>query len=225
MSGGYRVIYADPPWSFATYSARGKARSADRHYSTMGLEAIKALPVAAAAATDSVLLLWTTDPHLEAALEVVGAWGFAFKTVGFYWIKTGADGAPSRGMGYWTRANPEACLLGVRGAVGLELAHDPEAADLCLLGTRGAPGRRGRGVDRLVIARRGAHSAKPIEVYRRIEELLEGPYLELFARATWPGWDAWGDQVAARGGVVHGGVADLEGLPAAVAEADQGWLI
>ncbi len=72
----------------------------------------------AAAATDSVLLLWTTDPHLEAALEVVGAWGFAFKTVGFYWIKTGADGAPSRGMGYWTRANPEACLLGVRGAVG-----------------------------------------------------------------------------------------------------------
>ena len=78
----------------------------------MGLEAIKALPVAAAAATDSVLLLWTTDPHLEAALEVVGAWGFAFKTVGFYWIKTGADGAPSRGMGYIRRSSAGVIRLG-----------------------------------------------------------------------------------------------------------------
>jgi N6-adenosine-specific RNA methylase IME4 len=25
--------------------------------------------------------------------------------------------------------------------------------------------------------------------------LVDGPYLEMFARQTWPGWDHWGNQV------------------------------
>jgi N6-adenosine-specific RNA methylase IME4 len=72
----YGLIYADPPWTFATFSPKGKGRSAEAHYDCMTLEDIKALPVAEWAAKDCVLLLWVTDPLLERAFEVIGAWGF-----------------------------------------------------------------------------------------------------------------------------------------------------
>ena len=78
----YGVIYADPPWTFATYSRKGKGRSPEAYYDCMSLDDIKALPVADWAADDSVLLLWTTDPLLPTAFDVIGAWGFKYKTVG-----------------------------------------------------------------------------------------------------------------------------------------------
>jgi len=102
----YGVIYADPPWSFATYSHKGKGRSAVAYYDCMGLGEIKALPVADLAAKDCVLFLWTTDPLLPCALEVITAW-FTYKTVAFTWVKTTKDGIGLPiGCGYWTRANP-----------------------------------------------------------------------------------------------------------------------
>ena len=117
----YRVIYADPPWTFATYSRKGKGRSAEAHYDCMSLAEIKALPVAQWAADDCVLFLWTTDPLLEQAFEIIRAWGFTYKTVGFYWAKLNqpTPGNNHRsfftGLGFWTRANPEPCLLATRG--------------------------------------------------------------------------------------------------------------
>ena len=83
----YRVIYADPPWRFATYSDKGKGRSAEAHYDCLTIDQIKAIPVGRWAADDAVLLLWATDPLLPRALEVIEAWGFTYKTVGFYWVK------------------------------------------------------------------------------------------------------------------------------------------
>lgn len=176
----YRVIYADPPWTFATYSGKGKGRSAEAHYDTMSLAEIEALPVASWAAPDAVLLMWATDPLLDRALGVIRSWGFTYKTVGFYWAKLNkARGGLMlterdffTGMGFWTRANPEPCLLA----------------------TRGRPKRRSGAVRKLVIAPRREHSRKPDEVHERIEQLCEGPYLEMFARATRPGWDGWGMQ-------------------------------
>jgi N6-adenosine-specific RNA methylase IME4 len=173
----YKVIYADPPWTFATYSRKGKGRSAEAYYDCMSLADIKALPVAEWAADDCVLLLWTTDPLLEKAFEVIRAWGFTYKTVGFYWAKL-KKGDPSptgqasffTGLGFWTRANPETCLLA----------------------TRGKPHRRAANVNKLVVSPRREHSRKPEEVYERIETLCEGPYLEMFARFSRPGWDYWG---------------------------------
>jgi N6-adenosine-specific RNA methylase IME4 len=186
QAGQYRVIYADPPWRFATYSDKGKGRSAEAHYDCLSLEGIKSFPVAAWAAADAVLLLWATDPLLPCALEVIEAWGFAYKTVGFYWVKLNksVEGRLSRewpllaerdfftGLGFWTRANPEPCLLA----------------------TRGQPRRRAGDVPKLLIAPRREHSRKPDETYARIERLLPGPYLELFARQSRPGWDGVGDQ-------------------------------
>lgn len=186
----YRVIYADPPWSFATYSDKGKGRSAQAHYDCLGMDDLCKIPVREWAARNCALFLWTTDPLLPQALKLIEAWGFTYKTVGFYWAKLnraysaeGYEGgsAPGKrfaekdfftGLGFWTRANVEQCLLA----------------------TRGKPKREAKDVRRLVIAPRREHSRKPEEVYGRIERLLGGPYLELFARTSRPNWDSWGDQ-------------------------------
>lgn len=199
IEGGFRCILADPPWRFTTFSDKGRGRCPDgpltrnesrqnspaRHYDTMTLGEIKALPVAATAARDAVLLLWVVDPMVPEAIEVGRSWGFTYKTTGFVWAKErrvtsrrgDAFDEPDHkrfpmGTGYWTRSNPE----------------------LCLLFTRGKPKRVSAAVRKLLIAPRREHSRKPDEQYERIEGLVEGPYLELFARTERPGWTAWGNQ-------------------------------
>lgn len=182
QAGSYGTIYADPPWRFSTYSDKGKGRSAEAHYDCMSLPEIKAMPVGSWAAPDAALFLWATDPMLQHAMEVMAAWGFKYKTVAFYWVKLnkGRNGmflTPKdffTGMGFWTRANPE----------------------MCLLGTRGHPKRRHNDVQKLLLASRREHSRKPEAAYERIERLVGGPYLELFARAGQPGWDRLGNQTS-----------------------------
>jgi N6-adenosine-specific RNA methylase IME4 len=173
----YGVIYADPPWNFRTWSSKGTGRSAISHYDCLDFRALAALPVAQLADPNCVLFLWAIDPLLPRALDLIQAWGFEYKTVGFYWVKLNAaakhDADYFTGMGFWTRANPE----------------------LCLLATRGKPVRKAKDVRRLVVERRREHSRKPDCVRGRIERLVVGPYLELFSRETKLGWDAWGDQV------------------------------
>jgi N6-adenosine-specific RNA methylase IME4 len=107
--GPYGVIYADPPWQFATYSDRGKGRSAEAHFDCMVLREIKSLPVARWAAQDAALYLWTTVPHLELSLGVIAAWGFRYRS-SFAWIKDRI------GTGYWARNRHELLLVGARGA-------------------------------------------------------------------------------------------------------------
>lgn len=174
----YSTILADPPWTFKAWSQKGVTRGASQHYATMKTKDICALPVADIAEKDCVLLLWAVMPQLPEALRVIEAWGFKFKTVGFTWMKQNQN-APRlfydaadifKGMGYWTRSNCE----------------------LCLLGTRGNPKRIKTDVAQAIFAPLREHSRKPAEIYERIERLVGGPYLELFARKRHPGWDAWG---------------------------------
>lgn len=177
----YRLIYADPPWAFETFSENGHGRSAEAHYDCMDEDKIRKLPVSEIADKDCVLLMWARDPMLPMALTVIKEWGFEFKTVGFYWAKLNR-GAPEiyfssrdffTGLGYWTRGNVEQCLLA----------------------TRGKPSRKSKGVRKLVITPRREHSRKPDQIYEYIEELVDGPYLELFSRSTRPGWECWGAEV------------------------------
>jgi N6-adenosine-specific RNA methylase IME4 len=169
----YAVIYADPAWSFYTYSKKGKGRSAENYYPTESLDAIKRTPVAKLAADNCTLLLWAVCPELPGAFEVIRAWGFEYKTVGFSWIKTTKNGKLHIGMGYHTRANLEVCLLA----------------------TRGNPKRLTKGVHQVVIDKVGRHSKKPYEVRSRIEKLLAGPYLELYGRRPYEGWTVFGNQI------------------------------
>ncbi len=175
---GYRrnhfsVIAMDCPWTFLTRSAKGKGRSAEKHYACMSLDEIKQLPVAQLAAPDCMLFFWVTDPFLKIGLDVIAALGFEYKTIGFTWAKQNRAGSGFfTGMGYYTRANPEQCLLA----------------------TRGAPKRIAKDVRQLIIAPRREHSRKPDEAYERMRRLMDGPAIELFARTERPGWAVWGNE-------------------------------
>lgn len=212
----YRVVLADPPWKFVVRSNKGLGRSPDRHYDTMTLDEIKALPVAARCRSDCVLFMWIIDTHVEMAFEVLKAWGFTYKTVGLYWAKTTKSGESfPMGTGFWTRANPEHAMeaaLTCRTCDGTGwLYTDPECGPCgCALGDRqvaqeqeaervflashGAPKRRDAGVPRLIVSPRREHSRKPEETYDRIERLVDGPYLEMFSRSNRAGWDSWGHE-------------------------------
>ncbi|MDD3030345.1 MAG: MT-A70 family methyltransferase [Alphaproteobacteria bacterium] len=179
----YKAILADPPWAFAIRSAKGGGRSAEKHYGTMSLDEIAALPVKDLAAKDCVLFMWITDPMLFKGIDMMKAWGFDYKTVGFYWVKLNQDGkTPFTGMGFWTRANPEQVLTNL-----------DEGSQL-LLGAQGHPKRQAMNVPKLIMAPRREHSRKPDEIFERIEALVEGPYLELFARQARPKWTTWGNE-------------------------------
>jgi N6-adenosine-specific RNA methylase IME4 len=178
--GPFSVILADPPWTYSVFSAKGEARSAKRHYQTMSLADICAMPIAASAADDAHLFLWATTPNLPQALKVMESWGFAYSSTAFVWVKTnkrqGGLFFDQRswfvGMGHTTRQN----------------------AELVLLGRRGKPKRLSRAIRQIVVAPRREHSRKPDEVHERIESYASGPYLELFARQSRPGWTVWGNQ-------------------------------
>ena len=180
----FDVIYADPPWTFRTWSNEGKDRSPEKHYDCMSLADIRALPVSDIAADNCALFLWVTDPLLPEGLKLMEAWGFKFKTIAFVWAKLNKSAPPTlwterdffTGLGYWTRANPE----------------------LCLLGTRGKPKRVSKAVRRLVVSPRREHSRKPDEIAEKIDDLMgrDTSKIELFARTGRTGWTTCGNDVA-----------------------------
>ncbi len=174
----YGAILADPPWPFATWSHKGQGRSGEAHYSTMSHADMEAMPVSEIAAPDSVLFMWIVQTQIPQALRLVEAWGFTLKSVAFAWIKGDIlplfpdDACDQMGMGKWTRAGFEQCLLG----------------------TRGSPRRLHADVRQVLIEKRREHSRKPDGIHERIERLVAGPYLELFARQKRSGWDCWGNE-------------------------------
>jgi len=174
----YRVILADPPWSYDQKSQRLNGTT-DRHYPTMTTDEIAGLPVASVAADDAILLLWTTWPFLTDALGIIDAWGFRYVT-GLPWVKadqigTDIDGEvrfkPNKGVGFWFRGSTEPLLLAKRGT-------PPRAASPC-------DG---------ILSDRNIHSRKPTLVHD-IAESFGGPCLELFARERRPGWALAGDAI------------------------------
>jgi N6-adenosine-specific RNA methylase IME4 len=160
----YACIYADPPWSFRNRSTRA---AAEKHYGTLSLATIKALPVRRLALARAHLHLWVPNTLLPQGLDVLHAWGFEYK--GYYgW------GKERMGLGnYWRNAS-ELMLLGVRGNL------PPQTHDLRNWG----------------IWKRGEHSRKPDQIRRLVEKFSPGPYLELFGRDAIDGWTVWGNDIA-----------------------------
>lgn len=170
----YQIIYADPPWSYRDKALAGN-RGASCKYPVMGGGALQDLPVSQIAAEDCVLFLWVTMPKLNEVFDLINAWGFEYKTVAFTWLKRNKK-APSWfwGMGRWTRANGE----------------------ICLLATKGYPKRISASVSSVIDTPVEGHSKKPDVVRERIVQLLgDIPRIELFARQKTEGWDAWGNEV------------------------------
>lgn len=176
----YSIIYADPPWSY-TQGSTGKSSHgiAKQHYPTMTTEDICSLPVREICEEGAACFMWATFPNIAAAIKVMEAWGFCYKTAAFVWVKKNPkSGTNFWGLGAYTRANAEVCLLGVSP------------------GFRAGKRVKSHRVHQVVEAPFDGHSKKPDEVRRRIVDLLgDVPRLEMFARERAEGWDAWGNEV------------------------------
>lgn len=165
----YRTIVADPPWDHSdgtgTTLVEGKWRGSDLPYSVMEVEEIAGLPVAALAAPDAHLYLWTTNRYLPTAYAVAEAWGFK-PIKPLIWCKTpmGFMGRPFGG------SSVEFCIFARRGSLR-------------------ATGDAGR---QWFDWARGSHSVKPAAFGDLVEQVSPGPYVELFARSPRLGWDSWG---------------------------------
>lgn len=172
----FGTILADPPWRFANRT--GKMAPEHRRlsrYGTMSLEEIKALPVVEVADNPSHLYLWVPNALLKEGLEVMKAWGYEYKT-NIVWHKVRKDGgSDGRGVGFYFRNVTELVLFGIRGKGARTLS-------------------RGRTQVNLLATRKREHSRKPDELYEIIEACSPGQRLELFARGSRPGWEAWGNQ-------------------------------
>lgn len=175
----YKIIYADAPWSYKVWPKdTGLGRSAESHYCTMPKEEIYNMRsvIDRISDKDCVLFLWVTAPCLQEGLKVIDMWGFKYKTIGFTWIKQNkTKNSLFWGMGYYTRAN----------------------AELCLLATKGKPLKRvSRSVHQVILSKIREHSRKPDETRDRIVQLFgDLPRIELFARQQVDGWDCWGNEV------------------------------
>ena len=185
----YRAILVDPPWHFRARTALQtrnwtSSRDAEKHYPVLGIDDIKALPVRDLAAADCHLFLWCTGPCLAQAFDVISSWGFRYSAVAFTWVKLRRK----------LDRQPRLFLDENDLHVGLGLTTRKNA-EFCLLGRRGNARRVAKDVREIVLAPVREHSRKPDEVKERIERYCEGPYVELFARETRPGWDTWGNEV------------------------------
>jgi len=183
----YNIIYADPPWSFETYSDKGKEKSADNHYECQDIEWIKNLPVKDITDDNCILFMWVTFPTLHQCFDVIKSWGFKYSTCGFVWVKSNKKYNKNQlsfveeekfdvfwGLGYWTRSNAEICLIAKKGTIE----------------------RQSRGVHQIVYEPIDKHSKKPDCVKEKIVQLCgDLPRIELFARQKTKDWDVWGNEV------------------------------
>ena len=173
----YKIIYADPPWK---YNDQAGKRGASAKYLVQNNDWIANLPVKDISLDDSFLFIWVTMPLLPDIFNIIKSWGPDYKTVAFVWVKQNRSSHPWQaswfwGMGHYTRAN----------------------AELCLLGIKGKPKIINNDVHQIISTPIGKHSEKPNEARKRIIRLCgDLPRIELFSRQEYPGWDSWGNEVS-----------------------------
>jgi N6-adenosine-specific RNA methylase IME4 len=167
--GPYRVIVADPAWPYEI-RRQDPSHRANTPYPQMSIAQICAVNVAAIAAPDSILWLWTTNYHMRHAFAVLDAWGFEHRTI-LTWAKD------KMGTGDWLRGQTEHVLMAGRGSPTIALTNETTL---------------------LHAAARG-HSAKPSEFYDLVERLCPAPrYADLFSRYKHNDkWDCHGDEAPA----------------------------
>jgi N6-adenosine-specific RNA methylase IME4 len=168
----FPVLYADPPWSFSSWSDGGILKNPQLQYPTMSSTEIAALPVGEIAARDAVLFMWVVPAMFYEARDVVTAWGFTYKTFAV-WVK------PHIACGYWFRGQFEPLIVATRGNM-----PPPPASQLHSSVFHGEAASR--------------YSAKPDCVRDWIASAYPAAgKIELFARTAAPGWMAWGHEAPA----------------------------
>lgn len=176
----YQIIYADPPWEYKQSGSNTNSRGmAKQHYRTMSTADICSLPVRKIATDDAILFMWATFPNITEAIKVIESWGFIYKTAAFVWVKKNKkSNSLFWGMGAYTRANAEVCLLGI--------SKHTKAKDMV----------KNHAVHQIVQSHVEQHSKKPDVIRGKIIDLIGGgSRIELFARQEVKGWDCWGDEI------------------------------
>lgn len=176
VKGKFHTVLADPPWQFTNRTGKmAPEHKRLSRYPTMELSEICDLPVSEVVEDPCHLYLWVPNALLPDGLAVMAAWGFTYKS-NIVWQKIRKDGGPDgRGVGFYFRNVTEIVLFGVRG----KNARTLDA---------------GRTQVNIISTMKREHSRKPDEMYKLVESCSPGPFLELFARGTRPGWTAWGNQ-------------------------------
>ena len=149
------------------------------HYPTMPTDEICKLPIRNLAKEDAILLMWATFPNFTEAIRVIEEWGFIYKTAAFVWVKKNKrSDSLFWGMGAYTRANAEVCLIAVSKK------------------TKATKVVKSHAVHQIVLSPIEEHSKKPNEVRERIVDLFgEVSKIELFARQQAENWDCWGNEI------------------------------
>lgn len=178
MDDGYQVILADCPWAYS--GSQSKMGAAGNHYETMSDEDVFNLELPLI--SPGLVFCWATGPKLHTAIDAIRAWGLHYRGVAWVWIKTKKDGTPI-------------------GAQGVRPSIVKPLTEFVLVGSTQRTGRplplASEKIVQTVFAPKGEHSAKPVEVIDRIDEMYPGyRKLEMFARgrAHGPLWDVWGDE-------------------------------
>jgi len=165
----YRIIYADPPWEYSQWLPH-QYGDVGKHYPPMSISKICSMPIKEMIADNSVLFLWTTSPKLEQAFEVIGSWGYEYKT-SFIWDKV------KHNFGHYNSVRHEILLVAGKGS------STPDNKKL---------------FDSVIsIERSEKHSEKPSFFRDMIDELYNwGDRIELFFRGKEikDGWDIWGNE-------------------------------
>lgn len=196
IPGQYGLIYADPAWEFVLHSKKGEKKSPQAHYDCMSKAELEDMrdDVLFATGPNCFLVMWATFPMLLDAISLMKVWGFEYVTGGA-WQKVTKHGKKAFGTGYVLRGSSELFLIGKFGAPKVKnkktrgsLVTGDVPDDLRLMGVS-------------LFGPLRENSRKPDEMYPVIEELFEGPYLELFARSKRQGWDSWGNQTTKFGEV------------------------
>lgn len=173
----FDVILADPPWLYKREETGGSMNSgALSKYPVMSIEAIASMPIGKFAAENCALFIWVVSPKLYDGIdEIWKSWGFRYVTKAWTWVKANKSGFGFfTGMGHYTRANTEDCLLCIKGSM-------PVAS---------------HAIQALIYYPVREHSRKPDDQYRKIETLYPNArYLELFARRKRQGWASWGNEI------------------------------
>lgn len=180
----YSLIVVDPPWTYnlreTDASHRGRCP-----YPSMSDEQILSMPIGMIASSDAYLLLWITNNHLPLGFKCLEQWGFVYKSI-FTWVKitlASTDDEPivNMGIGHYGRNCTEHFLVASKGKPG----------SFTKLGLTG--------IKNVVFAPRSHHSEKPQrfwdDVAYPLAKKLGGNAIELFARKSREGWDAWGAEI------------------------------
>lgn len=161
----YATVVMDPPWE---NQQRGKTGlGAERHYDLMTTERIAGLPIPDLLEEDAHVWIWCfVASRMDAQRVAEDAWGLTFRSE-LIWDKR------KTGLGQYLRNSHEHLLLFTRGKAPVLYRGQRTVADWPVQD----------------------HSHKPEEAMAMIQRVSPGPFLELFSRRRFPGFDHWGNEV------------------------------